>query len=114
MSARIRFGVYELDRDALELRKHGLPIRLQQQPLRVLVMLTERPGEIVTRAHPGKIEISSLVLGGLQEDGGVGSSIMVGDRFAEAQPGRVPGVLRSSGLHPDHSSPSVLVRVLAS
>jgi DNA-binding winged helix-turn-helix (wHTH) protein len=49
MSARIRFGVYELDRDAPELSKHGVPVRLQQQPLRVLVMLTERPGEIVTR-----------------------------------------------------------------
>src|ERR1700760_1148725 len=49
MSGRIRFGVYELDRDALELSKHGVPLRLQQQPLRLLVMLTERPGEIVTR-----------------------------------------------------------------
>jgi eukaryotic-like serine/threonine-protein kinase len=49
MSASIRFGVYELERDGLELRKHGVPIRLQQQPLRVLVMLTERPGEIITR-----------------------------------------------------------------
>src|ERR1700722_19474794 len=49
MSASIRFGVYELERDALELRKHGVPIRLQQQPLRVLVMLTDRPGEIITR-----------------------------------------------------------------
>jgi DNA-binding winged helix-turn-helix (wHTH) protein len=49
MSASIRFGVYELQRDALELRKHGVPIRLQQQPLRVLVMLTEHPGEIITR-----------------------------------------------------------------
>jgi DNA-binding winged helix-turn-helix (wHTH) protein len=51
MSASIRFFVYELERDALELRKHGVPIRLQQQPLRVLVMLTERPGEIITREH---------------------------------------------------------------
>src|SRR6202167_3734709 len=49
MSASIRFDVYELDRDAQELRKHGVPIRLQQQPFRVLVMLTERPGEIITR-----------------------------------------------------------------
>jgi DNA-binding winged helix-turn-helix (wHTH) protein/Tol biopolymer transport system component len=49
MAHKICFGVYELDRDALELRKRGVPIRLQEQPFRVLAMLAERPGEIVTR-----------------------------------------------------------------
>src|ERR1700679_595132 len=49
MPGRIRFGVYELDRDAMELRKHGVPIRLQEQPFRVLAMLAERPEEIITR-----------------------------------------------------------------
>src|SRR5580692_4651569 len=49
MAGKIRFGVYELDRDAMELRKHGVPIRLQEQPFRVLAMLTERPGEVITR-----------------------------------------------------------------
>jgi Tol biopolymer transport system component/DNA-binding winged helix-turn-helix (wHTH) protein len=49
MPGKIRFGVYELDRDAMELRKHGVPIRLQEQPLRVLAILADRPGEIVTR-----------------------------------------------------------------
>ena len=49
MPGKIRFGVYELDRDAMELRKHGVPIRLQEQPFRVLAMLAERPGEVVTR-----------------------------------------------------------------
>ena len=49
MSGKIRFGVYELDRDAMELRKHGALIRLQEQPFRVLAMLAERPGEVVTR-----------------------------------------------------------------
>ncbi len=49
MSGKIHFGVYDLDRDAMELRKHGVLIRLQEQPLRVLAMLAERPGEIVTR-----------------------------------------------------------------
>jgi DNA-binding winged helix-turn-helix (wHTH) protein/Tol biopolymer transport system component len=49
MAGKIRFGVYELDRDAMELRKRGVAIRLQEQPFRVLVMLAERPGEIVTR-----------------------------------------------------------------
>jgi DNA-binding winged helix-turn-helix (wHTH) protein len=49
MSDKIRFGVYELDRDAMELRKHGVPIRLQEQPFRVLAMLAERPSEVITR-----------------------------------------------------------------
>src|SRR6266702_1659047 len=49
MLGKIRFGVYELDRDAMELRKYGVPIRLQEQPFRVLALLAERPGEVVTR-----------------------------------------------------------------
>jgi DNA-binding winged helix-turn-helix (wHTH) protein len=49
MPAKIRFGVFELDNDAMELRKHGVPIRLQEQPFRVLAMLAERPGQIITR-----------------------------------------------------------------
>jgi TolB-like protein/DNA-binding winged helix-turn-helix (wHTH) protein/Flp pilus assembly protein TadD len=46
---RLRFGVYELDVRAGELRKNGLRIRLQEQPIRVLTMLVEHPGEVVTR-----------------------------------------------------------------
>ena len=49
MLGKLQFGVYELDRDAMELRKHGVTIRLQEQPLRVLATLVERPGEVVTR-----------------------------------------------------------------
>jgi TolB-like protein/DNA-binding winged helix-turn-helix (wHTH) protein/Flp pilus assembly protein TadD len=46
---RLRFGVFELDLRAGELRKHGLRVRLQEQPLQVLAMLLEHPGEVVTR-----------------------------------------------------------------
>jgi DNA-binding winged helix-turn-helix (wHTH) protein len=49
MQGKVQFGAYELDCDAMELRKHGVPIRLQEQPCRVLAALVERPGEIVTR-----------------------------------------------------------------
>ena len=49
MGGKILFGVYELDREAGELRKHGVLIRLQEQPLQVLLALIERPGQIVTR-----------------------------------------------------------------
>src|SRR6201981_2458411 len=46
---RLRFGVFELDVRSGELRKHGLRVRLQEQPFRLLEMLLERPGEVVTR-----------------------------------------------------------------
>ena len=45
----VRFGVYELDLRAGELRKSGVRLRLQQQPLRLLSVLLERPGAVVTR-----------------------------------------------------------------
>jgi len=45
----VRFGVFEVDLQARELRKRGIRIKLQDQPFQVLVSLLERPGEIVTR-----------------------------------------------------------------
>ncbi len=45
----LRFGTFELDSRAGELRKKGAKIKLQDQPLQVLLMLLERQGEIVTR-----------------------------------------------------------------
>jgi Tol biopolymer transport system component/DNA-binding winged helix-turn-helix (wHTH) protein len=44
-----RFGVFELDSRARELKKHGVRIKLQDQPLRILLMLAQHPGEVVTR-----------------------------------------------------------------
>lgn len=44
-----RFGLFEVDLVSGELRKDGTRIRLQEQPFRVLAMLLERPGEMVTR-----------------------------------------------------------------
>ena len=45
----IRFGLFEVDLQAGELRKNGLKIKLQEQPFRVLSLLLERAGEVVTR-----------------------------------------------------------------
>ena len=47
--ALIRFGVYELDVDAQELRREGRLIRLTPQTLRLLVVLTEAPAIVVSR-----------------------------------------------------------------
>jgi TolB-like protein/DNA-binding winged helix-turn-helix (wHTH) protein/Flp pilus assembly protein TadD len=49
LRVRLRFGVFELDLRAGELRKHGLRVRLQEQPFQVLAMLVEQPGEVVSR-----------------------------------------------------------------
>ncbi len=44
-----RFGVFELDLAAGELRKNGIKLRLQEQPFQVLAFLLERAGNVVTR-----------------------------------------------------------------
>ena len=45
----IRFGLFELDLKAGQLSRNGTKLRLPQQPLQLLAMLLERPGEIITR-----------------------------------------------------------------
>ena len=45
----VRFGIFEVDRGSGELRKRGVRIKLQEQPLKILMLLLDRPGEIVTR-----------------------------------------------------------------
>src|SRR5947209_5023306 len=45
----VRFGTYEIALHSGELRKAGLRIKVQQQPLRLLEILVEHPGEVVTR-----------------------------------------------------------------
>src|ERR1700687_5612572 len=45
----VRFGPFELDASAGQLFKSGIPIKLQPQPFRVLLLLLERAGEVVTR-----------------------------------------------------------------
>ena len=45
----VRFGPFEADFRAGELRKHGVKLKLVGQPFEVLVVLLERPGQLVTR-----------------------------------------------------------------
>jgi cholera toxin transcriptional activator len=45
----VRFGVFELNTVTGELRKHGIRVRLQEQPLKLLMCLLEVPGEIRSR-----------------------------------------------------------------
>src|SRR5579863_9905882 len=45
----VRFGTFELSLQSGEVRKAGVRIRVQQQPMKLLELLLERPGEVVTR-----------------------------------------------------------------
>jgi TolB-like protein/DNA-binding winged helix-turn-helix (wHTH) protein/Flp pilus assembly protein TadD len=45
----VRFGTYEVSLQSGEVRKAGLRIRVQQQPMKLLETLLEHPGEVVTR-----------------------------------------------------------------
>jgi len=45
----IRFGAFEVDPESGELLKHGIRIKLQIQPSKILLALLEKPGEVVTR-----------------------------------------------------------------
>jgi DNA-binding winged helix-turn-helix (wHTH) protein len=49
VSRLVRFGVFEIDLRSGELRKSGVRLNLQQQPLQLLSVLLEQPGDLVTR-----------------------------------------------------------------
>ena len=49
-----RFGVFEVNLQARELRKHGVRVRLRGQPFAILAMLLERAGEVITREEMRK------------------------------------------------------------
>ena len=44
-----RFGPFEADLNSCELRKHGVKLKLSEQPFQILAILLEKPGQIVTR-----------------------------------------------------------------
>jgi TolB-like protein/DNA-binding winged helix-turn-helix (wHTH) protein/Flp pilus assembly protein TadD len=49
ISGKVRFGVFEADLSSGELRKQGIKIKLHDQPFKVLAVLLECPGEVITR-----------------------------------------------------------------
>jgi DNA-binding winged helix-turn-helix (wHTH) protein len=61
----VRFGVFEVDLEAGELRKSGIKVALQEQPFHVLTLLLEKPGKLVSREEiqqklwPGTPSLSS-------------------------------------------------------
>jgi len=51
LTSVVRFGTFEVSFQSGEVRKAGLRIRVQQQPMKLLEILLERPGEVVTRGE---------------------------------------------------------------
>lgn len=49
LTASLRFSNFELDLERQELRKRGVLVKLQAQPFKVLALLAEHPGELITR-----------------------------------------------------------------
>ena len=45
----VRFGLFEVDLEAQELRKAGMRIKLPEQPFQILALLLHCPGQLVTR-----------------------------------------------------------------
>jgi Tol biopolymer transport system component/DNA-binding winged helix-turn-helix (wHTH) protein len=48
-ASRVQFGIFEADLKAGELRRSGVRVRLQGQPFKLLTVLVEHPGEVVSR-----------------------------------------------------------------
>ena len=52
---KICFGAFDLDRQTAELWKNGTKLKLRGQPIAVLALLLERPGELVTREFGSQV-----------------------------------------------------------
>src|SRR6266850_4904036 len=46
---QVRFGDFVADFDSFELRKHGIRLKLQDQPFQILRLLLQHPGQLATR-----------------------------------------------------------------
>ncbi|HEY1806736.1 MAG TPA: winged helix-turn-helix domain-containing protein [Terracidiphilus sp.] len=52
---RYRFGVFEADAATGELRRQGMRVKLNAQPFQVLLMLLDRPGQLITRDEISRV-----------------------------------------------------------
>src|SRR5437660_1496823 len=67
----LRFGTFEVDLRAAELRKQGVRIKLQEQPFHVLTLLLQRPGEVITREELRSERITHALITDLAQIGSV-------------------------------------------
>ncbi|SNT38063.1 DNA-binding winged helix-turn-helix (wHTH) domain-containing protein [Granulicella rosea] len=54
-AVRYRFGVFEADVSTGELRRQGIRVKVNVQPFQVLLLLLERPGEVLTREEISRV-----------------------------------------------------------
>src|SRR4051794_11909943 len=95
---RVRFGPFEIDEKTGELRKDGTKIPLQEQPLQILQILLEHPGELVLREELRKRVWPSKTF--VDFDHGINNAIKrlreslgdTGKRRAMSRPCRVAGI----------------------
>lgn len=52
---RYRFGVFEADAATGELRRQGMRVKLNAQPFQILLMLLDRPGQLITRDEISRV-----------------------------------------------------------
>jgi TolB-like protein/Tfp pilus assembly protein PilF len=112
----VRFGVFEFDADGGELRKDGYKVRLQEQPLQILQILLEHPGNVISRDELQKRVWPSDTF--VDFDHGINNAIKrlreaLGDtaeapRYIETLPRRGYRFIESVARVPE-SSPSIAV-----
>ena len=100
-SRLVRFGTFEVDLPAGELRKGGVKLRLTGQPFQVLTILLERPGEVVTREELQKrlwpdtfVDVDHNLNTAINKIREVLGDSAESPRFVEILPRRVIGSLR--------------------
>ena len=91
----LRFGIFEIDLDARELRKNGLRVKLQDQPFKILVAIARRAGKVTSREE---LHAELSTHNEYDRDQGLNNAILkirevLGDshenaRFIETVPGR--------------------------
>jgi DNA-binding winged helix-turn-helix (wHTH) protein len=119
----VRFGPFEADLRAGELRREGRVVELQDLPFRVLVALLERPGELVTREELRKTSWPAGVF--VDFEHGLNKAVnkirrALGDRadaprYLETRPGRgyrLIAQVEVSSDSPPPRAPAVTSRVL--
>src|SRR5580692_8188125 len=115
----VRFGAFEVDLKANEVRKHGMRLRLPEQPSQVLAILLEKPGDVIAREEfRNRLWQSDTFV---DFDHGLNNAVMrlrevLGDssdhpRFIETLPRRgyrfiAPVELKSSGA--EHPAPEAV------
>jgi len=113
----VRFGAFEADFRAGELRKNGAKVRLQEQPFQVLAVLLGNPGQVVSREELRKKLWPAETF--VDFDNGLNTAInkireVLGDsaekpRFIETLPRRGYRFLQSLELKPEKSIDTIVV-----